>query len=154
MKAERQAKIMEIISNRNVETQEQLLQELTAATASELTGILPTESLLELKAATYESYNRSALLFVFVLALFSIIGLVNNLLESYQERREEFALYAISGMGPKALARMKRGEIFTVLLLGGIIGLLTCLLVFPLLQFTLSGTVEFFTNIVRFLEIK
>ena len=31
MKSKRQAKIMEIISNRNVETQEQLLQELQSA---------------------------------------------------------------------------------------------------------------------------
>lgn len=142
---------MLLVSGREGISEEQLLQELTAATASELTGILPTDSLLEMKAATYEAYNRSAVLLLLVIAIFSVIGILNNLLESYRERREEFALYTASGMSPTVLARMKALEVTASLLLGGLVALVTLFGAMGLLQYTVSGTSEYFINIIRFL---
>lgn len=132
-------------------SEEQLLQELTEATASELTGILPTKALLQMKAATFEAYNRSAILLLLVTALFSVIGLLNNLLESYRDRREEFSLYALSGMTAGMIRRMKARELLTTLGLGTLIALLTFAAAVPVMQYTLSGTNEYLINIGKFL---
>ncbi len=140
---------MLLVSGRAGVSGELLLQELTEATASELTGILPTEGLLEIKTATFSVYIRTALILLFVLLLFSAVGLTNNLLQSYRERREELLLYAVSGMPPLTLRRMKALEVAGVLLFGLLIALAAAVLSLPLMQLTLGATHDFFLNLFK-----
>lgn len=141
---------MLLVSGREGVDRDALLRELTAATASELTGILPTDTLLELKTATFEIYSRTAVLLLLVTAVFSLIGLLNSLLVSYRERREEFMLYAVSGMQPHTVRRMKALEIAGVLTLGLLMALLVLLLSLPLMQYTLSASHDHLVNLGKF----
>ena len=93
----------------------------------------------------------TAILLLLVTVLFSVIGLSNNILHSYRERREEFMLYAISGMSPGQIRRMKLFEVTWVLGIGILVALLTAAVALPLMRYTLSGTNEYFISIRRFL---
>ena len=141
---------MLLVSGREGVDRDALLRELTAATASELTGILPTDTLLELKTATFEIYSRTAVLLLLVTTVFSLIGLLNSLLVSYRERREEFMLYAVSGMQPHTVRRMKALEIAGVLTVGLLMALLVLLLSLPLMQYTLSASHDHLVNLGKF----
>ncbi len=142
---------MLLISGCEGASRDTLLQELTAATASELCGILPTEGLLEIKTATFEIYIRTALLLLFVISIFSAVGIANSITVSYRERREEFMLYALSGMPPATVARMKVLETLGVLLLGLLVSLAVSAAAIPLMHFTLSATHDFLINLGKIL---
>ena len=90
---------------------DQLCQELAAATSAELVGILPAATLLEIKTEAISLYTGVGTVLLAVILVFAVIGLLDNLFESYRERREEFALYLASGMSRQTARRMKAAEI-------------------------------------------
>lgn len=89
----------------------ELLEELTDKTALELATIVSMESLFESKLTTIFICLKIGVIFFIMVLLFACVGLFDNLHESYRARREEFGLYAYSGMSRKTIRRMKVCEI-------------------------------------------
>lgn len=128
-----------------------LLQELTAASAGELAAILPTEELMELKAATFEIYALAGVVLLFAILIFSVIGLLDNLCESYRSRRGEFSLFVAAGMSRGGVRRMKLFEVMLTFLPALLLALFVAALALPLLQLSLGTMNDFYLNLQRFL---
>ena len=69
--------------------------------------------------------------------MFALIGLSDNLYESYKHRRADFELYLLAGASPADIRRMKLVEVLHTVALGTLGGLLIGLPV--LLLFNAAG---------------
>ena len=116
-----------------------LRERLTVATALEFVDIMPTEELWALRIKSFEIYVSAAILLIGAALVFSVIGLLNTVTQSYRARREDFRLFSLGGMSPTAIRCMKRHELLVTSLFGVALGLLLFLLTTPLLQYTLSA---------------
>ena len=63
-----------------------------------------------------------------VIALFAIIGAIDNLYASYKSRRDEFVLYYQAGMSLKCIRKMKFFETAICLAFGIVLGLVFSLI--------------------------
>ena len=88
-----------------------LIQELTDKTVLELAVVLSIEDLFEEKLVTVQICLNLGLIFLAITTAFACVGIIDNLYESYRARREEFHLFACSGMSEKVIRRMKLWEI-------------------------------------------
>lgn len=127
----------------------QLQQELTAATSSELASVMPTDTLLDMKVGSAMLYIRIALALLLVILLFAIIGMLDNLLQSYRSRREEFSLFATAGMSDATIRRMKLCECAVTFLFALLCAALTTLIAVFLMQHTLAIFLDLVQNIAR-----
>lgn len=126
-----------------------LQQELTAATSSELASVMPTEALLDIKVESTMLYIRIALALLFMILLFAMIGMLDNLLQSYRSRREEFTLFATSGMSNASIRRMKICECGITFLFALLCTALTTLVAAFLMQHTLAIFFDLVQNMAR-----
>lgn len=127
----------------------QLRQELTAATSSELAGVMPTETLLNIKVESTMLYIGITIALLIVILLFAAIGMLDNLLQSYRSRREEFSLFATSGMSGASIRQMKLCECGITLLFALLCAAIATLIATFLLQHTLSIFLDLLQNITR-----
>lgn len=88
-----------------------LLEELTDKTALELATIVSMESLFESRLTTAFICLKIGSIFFCMIFAFALVGMFDNLYESYRSRRDEFGLYTYSGMSRKTIRRMKAWEI-------------------------------------------
>ncbi len=100
-----------------------LLGELSKATASELAPIAEVDTLLEQFIDVVDIYIDAGKILLFVLVVFSLIGMADVFYESLRARREEFELYRISGMTRREIRLMKASELTVTVLLGLFIGI-------------------------------
>ena len=101
-----------------------LRQELTDTLALEVAAVLPIEGILTNRLQIVEvMLNAGSLLIPFVI-IFSVLGMLYNLIESYRARKEEFELYRLCGMSKYQLCDMKVWELIVVFLFGILIGLI------------------------------
>lgn len=77
----------------------------------ELAVVLSIEDLFEEKLVTVQICLNLGLIFLAITTAFACVGIIDNLYESYRARREEFHLFACSGMSEKVIRRMKLWEI-------------------------------------------
>jgi ABC-type antimicrobial peptide transport system permease subunit len=128
-----------------------LYQELTAATSSELVGVVPTNTLLSIKTDSFTLYISIMLILLAVIFLFAVVGILDNLFQSYQSRKEEFALYATAGMSRCTVRRMKTLEICISMGFAVLLSLVIAAVSTLLLQYTLYTLVDFFKSIGKML---
>ena len=105
-------------------SEQELLLELADVTASELAAIAPISSLLETRINVINVYLSAANLMLCAIVLFSLIGMLDNLSQSYRTRRQEFELYALCGMTRGDIRRMKSAEIAFASAFGILLGIL------------------------------
>lgn len=101
-----------------------VLSQLTDATAVELAAIVSVKDLFKGKLATIDVCLKLGVIALLAVVVFSTIGMLDNLYESYRARRSEFALFRHSGMSKKMIRKMKSNEITLTLGLGVLFGLI------------------------------
>ncbi len=131
----------------------EFLQELTDVTALELAVVMPLADLFEEKfAVTYICLNIGAI-FLTVVAIFAGVGIADNLYESYRSRKEEFDLYAYSGMSGKEIQRMKKWEVGLTFAFGIALGIIGFVVMAFVSNACLKGVgFETFINALTFLQ--
>ncbi len=140
---------MLLVAGREGSSPAVLRQELAAATSSELAGVLPTEELFSLRTEMVEIYVAAAVALLMAALIFSVVGLLDNLVESYRSRREEFSLYAASGMSAHTIRRMKCAEVGITLLFALLVSLIATAIGIGLMQYTLSSMHDVLLNFQR-----
>ncbi|MBR2343949.1 MAG: ABC transporter permease [Clostridia bacterium] len=103
----------------------ELLDSLTRSTALELVSVVSVEDMLKSKTRSLEVYLGTAGIFLIFILVFSLIGILNNLIESYLARREELSLFTVCGMTRSEVRKMKAREILATLLTGLLLGLIS-----------------------------
>lgn len=117
--------------------QAQLLDGLSAAAASEMSLVVGVDELLGQSSRLIDIYVVAGCVIAAALLMFALIGLSDNLYESYKHRRTDFELYLLAGASPADIRRMKLVEVLHTLALGTLGGLLIALPV--LLLFNAAG---------------
>lgn len=115
-------------------------EDLTKATALEFAGFVSVADFIELRIKEVNLYLNSGYLLMPFALLFSIIGIIDNLIESYRSRREEFSLFSQSGVSDKNIIKIKFNEIVTVILFAIIFSLFTFILFLLILDVGLLST--------------
>ena len=101
----------------------ELLGDLSKTTASELAPIGKPNALLERFISSVVVYMDAGKILLFVLVLFSVIGMLDISYESLRARREEFALYRLAGMRGRGVRLLQTLELLTAVVFGCTIGL-------------------------------
>jgi len=93
---------------------DQLRKDVSKATALDLVTIMPIEDVFEHRTKSAEIYINFGHFLSPMVFLFAIIGLIDNLVESYRARRNEFELYNLAGMTKREIRKMKFFELVLV----------------------------------------
>ena len=101
-----------------------LLNELTIASSKELATVISAEDLRADKIASNISILRCANMIFVIVIIYALIGMANNLFESYRARKEEIELYHLGGISRVKIAKMIICELGFIFLVGAIIGAL------------------------------
>lgn len=106
---------------------QKLYSDLSSALALEMTTVISLNDYTKHKIATSEVYlNCAYVLLPFVLS-FAIIGILDNLLESYRSRKEEFELFVSAGMSKGQVRKMIFYEILYLFAFGLTVGVVSLL---------------------------
>ena len=101
----------------------ELLAALTLASSNELATVISAEELRADKIESNTSLLRCATMLLLIIAVYSLLGIFNNLFESYRARREELMLYHYAGISKSQIAKMILCELGAVFLFGVTLGL-------------------------------
>ncbi len=104
--------------------EEELLSEISAVAAGEMSAVMSVPELIKSSTGLLEIYISAAYVLAAALLVFAIIGLADNLSESYRQRRGDFELYALAGASRRAVALTKLTEVILSLTLGALVGIL------------------------------
>ena len=126
-----------LIADAAEEQQAQLLDSLTAAAGSEMSLVVAVDELLKENSRLIDVYVVAGCVIAAALLLFAVIGLLDNLYESYKHRREDFKLYLLAGASPADIRKMKLVEVLHTLAIGTLLGAFVSLPV--LLLFNAAG---------------
>ncbi len=107
-----------------------LYQKLTEAAASEMSAVFKVEELLASRVELLDIFLVCGYIIAAALLIFALIGLLDNLYESYKHRRSHFALYSLAGADVGSIRKMKRFEIFNSIGFGILFGALIFIPVF------------------------
>lgn len=119
---------------RNGASNADFIGEITIATADEIAPVARVDELLEYRLDMLNIYVRCTNTLLVIIVIFALIGLIDNLVESYRVRREEFALYSTAGMSKRKILGMKIFEILISLIFGLVLGILAALVILPILS--------------------
>ena len=100
-----------------------LRQELTDALALEVAAVIPIERIVSDQLKIVEVMLKGSNLLIAFVIIFSVLGMLDNLIESYRARKKEFELYRLCGMSKGQIFGMKFCEVILVFLFGIMIGL-------------------------------
>jgi ABC-type antimicrobial peptide transport system permease subunit len=89
----------------------ELFNELSQKTSTELAAMMSMEEVWEQKMEHLNVYLVSGAFLLIIVLVFALIGIINNLGQSYRARRDDFRLYRLSGMSAAGVRRMKCAEI-------------------------------------------
>lgn len=117
----------------------EFIGELTAVTADEIATVTKTEYLLESRIKGFDIYTRCGDLLLFSIIAFSLIGLIDTTVESYNVRKGEFVLYSVGGMSKKSVKTVKLFEILITTLSGLAFGILGYAAVLPIIEQAMYG---------------
>ena len=104
-----------------------LLSEITERSASELATVVSTSTLLQPLESSTRIYLNAGIILLSVFVAFSLIGMVDTVLESLRSRREEFELYRLAGFCRKNIRLMKLTEVGATITIGALVGILLSL---------------------------
>lgn len=102
----------------------ELLDTLSVAAAAEMSAVITIDELLLSRVELIEIYLVAGYIIAAALFVFTLIGLANNLYESYRERRRDFKLYSLAGADLSTVRRMKLCEVLYTLIFGTLLGAL------------------------------
>ena len=123
----------------------QLKINISAATATDMATVITPRELLKEKTTLLDVFITGGNLLFACLAIFSLIGISDNMYESYRARRGQFALYAACGMNGRQSAAMKAFEVLMTAGLGVLSGALMAGVLLPLVnQWMLAYGVDMF----------
>ncbi len=122
-----------------------LYEKLTSAAAKEMSAVFVLEELLISGVELLDIFLVCGYIIAAALFVFALVGLVDNLYESYKHRRADFALFSCAGASTRAIRKMKRCEIAYSILFGCVYGVaLSIPLLFVLNQAAYSLDFEIF----------
>ena len=116
---------MILVTGKENVPRERLMLDISESTALEVATVMTPDELMETRLSSIGVYLDTGDVLLVVAVLFAAIGIVDNLLQSYRERREEFELYRAAGMSAKSVLRMKIFEVSISLAFGILLGALT-----------------------------
>ena len=118
--------------------------------ALEVGTVSDFSAVMKAKTDTIENYVNAAKLLLLIVILFTLIGLADNLYESYRSRREEFSLFSLCGASRAQIRQMKLWELLITLALGALVGLAVAL---PSILIVFKGLIgngdDLFINFLR-----
>ncbi len=115
-------------------TEADLLSEISTKTKTEFATVMRGEEFWNARLEAVEVYIGAGIILIAIICGFALIALLDNLLQSYRMRRDEFVLYRLSGMSRGGVGRMICAEISLSLLFGIFITLLAMLVFLPVMR--------------------
>lgn len=115
-------------------SKEILLDELSSATAGEMASVIRIEELFDSRMHLIKICYNCGVWLMLLVVIFSLIGILDGLYDSYRARRKEFSLYKLSGMSEKTVRRMKLCEILLTAVFGLVFGLIFYVFSFTVLR--------------------
>ncbi len=115
------------------------LSAISAVIADDVAVISSAQELLHEKTKSLSVYLSCGDILWWMVLLFSAIGVVDCIYNNYRARREEFGLFAVSGMSRGTLRRMKIFEVSGALLFGLVSGALVALVIIPFINYALMS---------------
>ncbi|MCQ2413303.1 MAG: hypothetical protein MJ082_00710 [Clostridia bacterium] len=109
-------------------SQSDLYAAVTETLAAETVSVLPATAAIDRFIGYNMIYIYFSRIVAVLLLLFSLIGVSDNLVESYRSRREEFGLYTVAGMSKKKLRTMLATELVFTFCFIAVIGIPLCAL--------------------------
>ena len=100
-----------------------VVSELSEKTSAELATIASTDTLMSTRLSTVDIMTNAGEAILLIIGIYFIVGLMNNLMDSYRMRKGEFQLYMLSGMSKRSVIKMKVCEISIMLIFGAVIGI-------------------------------
>ena len=116
-----------------------LLDELSAATAGEMVSIATVNDLFNARMHYLNICRNAGTMLMFLILIYSLIGIFDSLYDSYRSRRDEFSLYRFSGMSDSKIRRMKCAELLFTFIFGIVIGIIGYIVSALLLAEALCG---------------
>lgn len=101
-----------------------VVSEISEKTSTELATIASTDTLMGTKLRVIDVVTNAGEAILLIIGIYFIVGLINNLVDSYRLRKGEFRLYMLSGMSKSKVAKMKACEISIMFIFGAVIGTL------------------------------
>ena len=114
---------MLIVNGDKAVSKNYLYEQITSATTLEMAAVISVDQMLQDNVRVARILLRATIFVLAVACLFMLVAMINNLIESYRFRREEFELYRISGMSRRDIRRMKALELTITFGVGGFVGL-------------------------------
>lgn len=111
-------------------TEDQLYADVSAAVALEMSTVIDAREFIQSRIRIGKIFYNGVKILFPVIVGFVIIGIVDNLLESYRTRKDEFELYSLAGMSKKQIRRVKAVELIITFGLGIIVGLAVSALIY------------------------
>lgn len=105
-----------------------VVEELSAKTATEMASLMRTEELWSQRLSAMEIYLYAGRVLLWIVVAIALIGLADNLWQSYRSRKKEFDAYHLSGMSRGQVRYMMGAEILSVLLFGVLLAALAAYL--------------------------
>ncbi len=136
--AQIQSNLLIPVFKENVDSNE-ALNVVSTAIAEDVAVISRMDSIMKEKTETISIYLACGDILLSMIIIFSIIGLLDSLYNSYRTRREEFKLYATSGMSSGGIAKLKTWEIIISLVFGVALGILCALVIIPFMNESMSS---------------
>lgn len=131
-------------------TKAALRESAVSSLALEVGTVSDFSAVMKAKTDTIENYVNAAKLLLLIVILFTLIGLADNLYESYRSRREEFSLFSLCGASRSQIRQMKLWELLITLALGALVGLAVAL---PSILIVFKGLIgngdDLFINFLR-----
>lgn len=126
---------------------------LSTAIAEDVAVISRIDSLLKEKTETVNIYLTCGYILLTMIVVFSLIGLIDSMYNSYKSRKNEFSLFKISGMSRCLVLKMKLTEIMISIIFGIIVGVMCASLILPFMNesMTCLGT-EILTSFLSFFK--
>ena len=100
-----------------------VVSELSEKTSAELATIASTDTLMSTRLSTVDIMTNAGEAILLIIGIYFIVGLMNNLMDSYRMRKGEFQLYMLSGMSKRSVIKMKVCEISIMFIFGSVIGI-------------------------------
>ncbi len=116
---------------------EELLGEISAATAEEVASVVKADAVGQSRVDSVIIYVRTGNILLATISVFALIGIVDTFIECYRSRKEEFSMYRAAGMSKRRVRRMMLLEILLALSFAFLLGVAVFFLAVPVIGETM-----------------
>ena len=100
----------------------------------ELAPISTVEEFFNARISTLQIYLEFGKAMLIIVFIFTLMGALNGLYETYRSRKDEFKVFECSGMSREGIRRVKTGEILFTVIFGFFFGIVSFTIYIPLLK--------------------